>query len=308
LGWALVTGLRRAPKTLRTDDGLVPDTPGYELIHPPFGEGAYGKVWLARTKDGQWRALKVIYLANFEDHPAPYEREFDGIKKYQPLSSQHPGLLRVDFVSEKRAGYFYYVMELADALAPGWEADPAAYQPRDLVSERARLHKRRLPVKECLRIGITLSEALEFLHRQGMTHRDIKPQNIIFVGGQPKLADLGLLTEIRPDDSERTLVGTPGYMPPLPERPGTVAADLYALGMVLYVLSTGRGAALFPEVATTLVSAEEPPEFLPLNGVILKACQPLPADRYASAAEMGAALQAVREALAAKGERAGGTG
>ncbi len=141
-----------------------------------------------------------------------------------------------------------------------------------------------------MRLGLTLCEALEFFHQQGLTHRDIKPQNIIFVNGQPKLADLGLITGIRPLGHEGTLVGTPGFMPPSPERPGTVAADIYALGMVLYVLCTGRAAALFPEVATTLVSGGEPPEFLPLNTVILKACAPLPADRYASAAEMRAAL------------------
>jgi serine/threonine protein kinase len=131
------------------------------------------------------------------------------------------------------------------------------------------------------------------LHQQGLTHRDIKPQNIIFVNGQPKLADLGLITGIRPLGHAGTLVGTPGFMPPSPERPGTVAADIYALGMVLYVLATGRAAALFPEVATTLVSAEEPPEFLPLNMVILKACAPLPGERHASAAELRAALVAL---------------
>jgi hypothetical protein len=71
--------------------------------------------------------------------------------------------------------------------------------------------------------------------------------------------------------------------------------------MVLYVLSTGRSAGLFPEVATTLVSGEEPPDFLPLNNVILRACQPLPADRYASAQEMRADLEAARQAVAGKG-------
>ena len=275
----------------------LPDTPGYEVVHPPFAEGAYGKVWLARNPAGEWRALKVIYLAKFDENPGPYEREFNGIQKYKPVSDQHPGLLRVDFVSEQKAGCFYYVMELGDSLEPDWQQNPSAYKPRDLVSERAQLRQRRLPVKDCVRIGITLCEALDFLHQQGMTHRDIKPQNIIFVNGQPKLADLGLITGIRPLDHEGTLVGTPGYMPPLPERPGTVSADIYALGMVLYVLCTGRAPALFPEVATTLVNTEEPLEFLPLNSVILKACQPLPADRYASAAHMRAALEEARAAI-----------
>jgi serine/threonine protein kinase len=269
-------------------------------VHPPFGEGAYGKVWLARTRTGEWRALKVIYQAKFGDDAGPYEREFNGIKKYQTISDQHRGLLRVDFVSAKTDGGFYYVMELGDSLVPGWPQAPATYRPRDLVSERAQLPKRRLPVKDCLRLGMTLCEALDFLHRQGLTHRDIKPQNIIYVNGRPKLADLGLITGIRSADEERTLVGTPGYMPPLPERPGTPAADLYALGMVLYVLATGRPPTHFPVVATTLVSTGEPPDFLPLNEIILKACQPLPADRFATAAQMRSALESALAALDGK--------
>jgi CHASE2 domain-containing sensor protein len=311
LGWALATGIHRALEKKTVSVSLsfprvaaavedLPDAPDYKLFNPPFGEGAYGKVWLARNAAGQWRALKVVYLANFDQNTDPYEREFNGIKKYQPISDKHPGLLRVEFVSEKQAGYFYYVMELGDPLKPGWEGEPSTYKPRDLVSERARSHGRRLPVRECVRIGLALSDALDFIHRQGLTHRDIKPQNIIFVNGQPKLADLGLITEIRPPDQERTLVGTPGYMPPPPERPGTPQADIYALGMVLYVLSTGRSAAYFPEIATTLVEREDPADFLSLNTVILKACQPDPAQRYASAAEMHRALQETQKALAAE--------
>ena len=290
VAWMLAIHLRRAPVAVRRPAEDLPATPGYELFHAPFAQGAYGTVWLAKNKSGQWRALKVVYLAKFENDSAPYEREYAGVQQYQPISDRHPGLLRVEFVSEKMADYFYYVMELADALAPDWEKNPETYQPRDLVSTRAELRGRRLPVKDCVRLGITLCKALEFLHQQGLTHRDIKPQNIIFVNGQPKLADLGLITGLRPLGHEGTLVGTPGFMPPSPERPGTVAADIYALGMVLYVLCTGRAAALFPEVATTLVSTEEPPEFLPLNVVILKACAPLPGERYASAAAMRAAL------------------
>jgi len=309
LAWALLLRVRDASARRAVTVSLAfprpaskeaepPETPGYELFNPPFGEGAYGKVWLARNGAGQWRAMKAVYLANFDQNTEPYEREFNGIKKYQPVSGRHPGLLHVEFVSEKRAGYFYYVMELGDPLTPGWEREPSTYRPRDLVSERARSHGRRLPVRECIRIGLALAEALEFLHRQGLTHRDIKPQNIIFVNGQPKLADLGLITEIRPPHQERTLVGTPGYMPPPPERPGTPQADLYALGMVLYVLGTGRAAAFFPELATTLVEGGAPGDFFPLNAVILKACQPDPLQRYASAAEMRQALQQALRKLA----------
>jgi len=89
------------------------------------------------------------------------------------------------------------------------------------------------------------------------------------------------------------------YMPPPPERPGTPQADIYALGMVLYVLSTGRSAAYFPEIATTLVEGGDPADFFPLNTVIFKACQPDPAQRYASAAEMHRALQEAQKTLEA---------
>jgi len=292
LAWSFIPWIRRVP-VVAPGAKLepIPDTPGYKLMHPPFGEGAYGKVWLARNAAGDWRALKVVYQTKFGEDTAPYEREFNGVQKYQAISHQHPGLLRVDFVSPKKAGCFYYVMELGDALAPGWERTPADYKPRDLVSVRAQLHRRRLPVQECVSIGVTLCEAIEFLHQHDITHRDIKPENVIFVNGQPKLADLGLVTGLRPPGQRGTLLGTPGYMPPLPESPGTVAADIYALGMVLYVVSTGRAPMQFPAVATTLVSTEDPPEFLPLNSVILKACQPTPTDRYATAAEMGEALK-----------------
>jgi CHASE2 domain-containing sensor protein len=274
-----------------------PDIPGYELFHPPLGYGAYGKVWLARNKARQWRAVKVVYLENFENNTNPYEREFNGISRYKPVSEKHPGLLRVDFVSEKLDGYFYYIMELGDSTELDWERDPSKYKPRDLGNERLRATAKRLPVQQCVQIGIELTDALDFLHRQELTHRDIKPSNIIFVNGRPKLADLGLVAELRPLDQERTLIGTPGYMPPPPERPGTPASDIYALGVVLYVLSTGRNAAFFPEIATSLVENKEPMDFFPLNTIILKACQPDAAQRYSSAAEMHRALQELQKIL-----------
>jgi len=307
LAWALVV-----PKARRSSESHgrgqdvhaqatageeLPDIPGYKLFPSPFGEGAYGRVWLAQNPAGEWRAVKMICLANFSNDPGPYEREFNGISRYQAISGKHPSLLRVDFVSEKQAGHFYYVMELGDPLEPGWEREPSTYKPRDLASERARAQGGRLPTRECLRIGLELSDALDFLHRQGLTHRDIKPQNIIFVDGRPKLADLGLIAEIRPPDQKRTLVGTPGYMPPPPELPGTPQADIYALGVVLYVLSTGRNPAFFPEISTTLAENIEAEEFFAVNTIILKACQPDPTQRYASALEMHRALQGAQKAL-----------
>jgi serine/threonine protein kinase len=137
-------------------------------------------------------------------------------------------------------------------------------------------------------------EALDYLHQRGLVHRDIKPSNVIFVNDLPKLADVGLVRDISP---EATFVGTPGYMPPGPEPLGTKAADIYAMGKLLYVTSTGKNVNSFSELSTTLV---EQPEFMRLNEIICRACQPAADQRYASAAEMLAALRA------AQGELGGG--
>jgi CHASE2 domain-containing sensor protein len=279
---------------------ILPDAPDYELFHPPFGHGAYGKVWLARNAIGQWQALKAVYLANFGSNASPYEREFAGIRRYKPISHKHPSLLRVDFISKKKsAGYFYYVMELGDSLQPGWEENPSTYIPGDLARVRGQAQGQRLPPSECLRIGLSLAEALGFLHRQGLTHRDIKPQNIIFVNGEPKLGDVGLVTDVLPADKRPTYVGTPGYMPPSPEPPGTPQADIYGLGMVLYVILTGREADLFPELATTLLETANPPDFRRVNAIILKACNPDRSQRFTTAEELAASLRKAQAALSA---------
>lgn len=290
VAWAGVAKIRELRQIEAVTEEPIPETPGFELFQPPFGKGAYGNVWLAKNAAGQWRAVKVIYLKHFNGDTAPYEREFNGVTRYKPVSDQHPGLLRVDYVSKKSDGYFFYAMELGDSLTINWQSEPKTYKPRDLGGERARSIGRRLPHADCIHIGITLADALTYLHEHGLTHRDIKPGNVIFVNGQPKLADLGLIAEIRPEDETKTFVGTPGYMPPPPEPPGTPLADIYALGMLLYVISTGNNAAYFPEIATTLVSTNEPAPYLALNAVILKACQPEPSRRYQSAAEFKEAL------------------
>jgi serine/threonine protein kinase len=268
----------------------APKIPGYRVVEPAFGHGAYGKVWLARNKSGEWRAVKVVLLESFGNDREPYDREYEGVSRYREVSDKHPGLLRVDFVSEKFATHFYYIMELGDPLEPGWEKSEVAYMPRDLNNVRSLAPQKRLPIDECVRIGVVLSDTLEFLHRSGFTHRDIKPQNILFVKGQPKFADVGLITNIRESDQERTAVGTPGYMPPAPEMPGTSQADIYALGMVLYVISTGCSPAVFPELPETLLGNDDTNGFFLLNCIVLRACQPDPKERFESAAEMRQAL------------------
>ena len=103
-----------------------------------------------------------------------------------------------------------------------------------------------MPTPECLTLGASLAEALGALHAHGLSHRDIKPDNIIFVGGEPKLADIGLVAA----HGQRSFVGTEGYVPP--EGPGGVSADLYSLGKVLYEASMGKDRLDFPAIASDL--------------------------------------------------------
>jgi serine/threonine protein kinase len=281
--------LQATPKqtiVLNFPEDKPPDAPDYELLQPPIGEGSFGKVWIVRNAIGQWQALKAVYQSKFGENRHPYESEFRGLQKYKPVSEKHPGLLRIDLVSRmKDEGYFYYIMELGDAQAPGWENDPSSYKPRDLENLRKQTGG-PLPLAECIRIATILTDALNFLHSNGLTHRDIKPANVIFVSGRPKLADIGLVTDIRSPEKINTFVGTPGYMPPPPEPTGTPQADIYALGMLLYVISTGNNPKFFPDIATTIMERRDHSVFVRLDAIILKACQPDVKQRYQIAGEM----------------------
>src|SRR6266404_4483442 len=84
----------------------------HELLRR-IGRGAYGEVWLARNALGTYRAVKVVYRKDFEDS-RPFEREFNGIQKFEPISRSHEGLVNILQVG-RREDYFYYVMELADS-------------------------------------------------------------------------------------------------------------------------------------------------------------------------------------------------
>src|SRR5262245_1768371 len=88
-----------------------PEIPDYELIKC-IGSGSYGEVWLARNVMGTCRAVKIVHRAAFKSD-RPFEREFDGIKKFEPVSQSHESQLKIFHVG-RRKDYFYYVMELAD--------------------------------------------------------------------------------------------------------------------------------------------------------------------------------------------------
>lgn len=265
-----------------------PVVPDYDLERL-IGRGSYGEVWLAQTAPGARRAVKVVYRDSF-DSDRPYQREFHGIRAYEPISS-HESQVSVFHVGKNdEAGYFYYVMELADdaaTMAQPFSSSPAAefagkpsgYEPATLAVLLKR--RGRLSCAEALPLAASLATALDRLHGHGLVHRDIKPSNIIFVAGRPKLADIGLVTSAAKAD---TLVGTTGYIPP--EGPGTAAADLFSYGKVLYEVVTGHDRQEFPMLPDDLEQLSDREQLLEINEIILKCCHLDPRERYASGAEL----------------------
>jgi WD40 repeat protein len=232
---------------------------------------------------GVYRAVKIVYRKSFEDQ-RPFERELSGIRKFEPISRSHEGFIDVLHVGMNEEGeYFYYVMELGDDERTGIHVDPNQYYPKTLA--RILTLSGKLVYRECLRLGLDLSRALSELHRNGLVHRDVKPSNIIFVNGTPKLADIGLVAGA---DEARSYVGTEGFIPP--EGPGTPRADVYALGKVLYECITGKDRQDYPELPAEWDEASDHDQFLEFNEVLLHACSAESSQRYKSAEDMHADL------------------
>src|SRR5215471_4445373 len=125
---------------------LVPD---HELL-VRIGGGSYGDVWLARNVLGTWRAVKVVFRDRFLD-ARPYEREFNGIQKFEPLSRSNEAFIDILQIGRNDAeGYFYYVMELADDAVETLSFASDAYVPKTLA--KVLLQRGRLPVTECLEL------------------------------------------------------------------------------------------------------------------------------------------------------------
>jgi len=246
-----------------------------------IGKGSYGEVWLARSLVGALRAVKIVWRSSF-DNARPYEREFAGIKCYEPISRGHPGLVDLLHVGrDEKAKCFFYVMELADDATTNSPLLPASntdhYRPKTL--RELQKSQGRLPITMCLDLGAQIAAGLSRLHESGLVHRDIKPSNVIFVNDQPKLADIGLLASM---GEALSFVGTEGFV--APEGPGKARADIFSFG---YEMATGLDRNEFPKLpALEVDEAGEAEAFTELNEVFLRACDPDPARRYESADEL----------------------
>jgi eukaryotic-like serine/threonine-protein kinase len=264
-----------------------PSIPDHDVLRK-IGGGAYGEVWMARGVTGALRAVKVVWREDFDDERT-FEREFEGILKYEPISRDHPALVNILHVGRSPDGvsFYYYVMELGDDVNSGQDINPIEYEARTLRPD-GKLGV-RWETSVCIDVGLRLAEALNHLHQNGLAHRDVKPSNVIFVNGRAKLADIGLVAA----RDQRTFVGTEGFVPP--EGPGSAQADIYSLGKVLYEIATGKDRLDFPELPDELPTGLERKRWLELNKIICDVCDPRISKRNISTAgELAEALHCLQ--------------
>lgn len=250
-----------------------------------IGHGAYGVVFLAEGPDGERAAVKVCRRDAIGEER--YERELRGAKLYRTIPSQE-GLVRMrEFVEESWG--FYAVMDLADDEFGDRDFALDEYRPKTLADVIEG--EKALPLDECVKLGMALAKGLATLQRHHLLHRDIKPGNVIYVGGRPVLSDPGLLVE----ESEATsLVGTPGYVPP--ENFTDAASDIYSLGLTLKAASFGR--RLEDLDKGPAFEADTGAKFFPAWWRILnKATDPVPSRRYRSAKALAKDLERLQRRI-----------
>jgi predicted Ser/Thr protein kinase len=230
----------------------------YEIL-APLGAGGMGEVYRARdTRLERTVAIKVLppHLAASPEVRQRFERE---AKTISQLS--HPHICALYDVGNEQ-GVEYLVMEYLEG-----------------ESLAQRLARGALPLEQTLRYGMEIADALDRAHRQGIVHRDLKPGNVMLTGSGVKLLDFGLAkalnpegpvdslttapTEARDVTAEGTILGTLSYMAPeqLEGKKADSRTDIFALGMTLYEMATGRKAFAGSSQASVISSimSSEPP-------------------------------------------------
>ena len=211
----------------------------YEVI-APLGAGGMGEVFKARdTRLDRIVAIKILPADVAAD---PQRRERFRREARAISSLTHPHICTLHDVGEQD-GVDFLVME---------------YLPGETLAHR--LLRGPLPVDEVLRIAVQLADALDAAHRRGLIHRDLKPTNVMLAAGSVKVLDFGLAKWHGGDSSEvlahteptvhptltqaGAVVGTIHYMAPeqLEGKPADARTDLFALGTIIYEMTTGRRA------------------------------------------------------------------
>ncbi len=273
--------------------------PGYEVLGP-LGRGAMGVVYKARQAGlNRVVALKMILAgahASAEER-LRFLREAEAVARLH-----HPNVVQVYEVGS-HDGHAFLALEFVDGPTL---ADHCRGLPQ--------------PVDWATRVVEVLARAVQHAHERGVVHRDLKPGNVMLAGGTvPKVMDFGLARQVDVGSAQtRTgvVMGTPSYMAPEQarghgKRVGP-AADVWALGAILYELLTGRppflGATTFDTLQAVLTTEPLAPRQLrpgvprDLETICLKCLQKEPARRYGSAAELAEDLRRFRagEPIAAR--------
>ncbi len=246
-----------------------------------LGRGAIGEVWLAHDTAGREVALKRIPIDHHQSR-SRHERELAALQLLANQLDEQSSLVHIFHVGITD-DELWYTMELADLV--GESADV-------LTLEKAIASAVRFSASNALDVVEHLLEGVCGLHGAGVVHRDIKPTNILSVNGEWKLGDIGLLAEER---TEMTAVGTPDFIPPW--GPIDRRADLYAMGRVLYCMVTGLPARSFPTLPDELLIPERQYETKLLNGLIVRACDPDPDQRFQTTEEFISEVRVTRNKI-----------
>ena len=195
---------------------------GYTL-QERIGVGGYGEVWRAIGPGGLAKAVKILH-GNF-DGPAA-DAELKSLELMREL--RHPFLLSIERI-ETDAGRVAIVTELAECSL------------EDQFDELTRNGQKGIPRDQLLGYLRDAADALDFMHQEhGLQHLDIKPGNLLIQGGHVKVADFGLIKDIR--QTNVSMIGgfTPLYAPPeLFEGQPNRASDQYSLAILYQVMLTG---------------------------------------------------------------------
>lgn len=264
----------------------IPTIPDYELIRP-IGEGGFGRVWMATNRiTGHLRAIKIIPLRD-SSRTGAANREIMSITRLEAnMRSQAANLLHIHHVGKTEA-HLFYVMDLADDITGCPPSNDPAYHPATLKN---RLASTPLSPETCLLYARQLVTALASLHNTGMVHRDVKPSNCLFIDGELKLADFGLLTQSHTLVSQ---IGTRGYMPP--DGRMDTRADVYAAGLVIYEMVTGLPADSFPHLGSRTREIASDPILRQLIRLTLETCQDNPQKRPEHASQLLSELNRIED-------------